>query len=179
MLDLNKEDGGNRKFILVDCEDYADTITAERVRRVSRGVPSACDEKLRQGLGGTFSFYELGEPIDTDAMLDGTDLPSFADLARYAFHTATGEKLDINQLDPQSYYVGSSRTFEVFLIYEPDKERLKQLALNLSLAEQIHQRFPGRRKLVYAPCCYLEDWRLGDFNISFAQLPFEIYRLAA
>ena len=34
VLALNKEDGGNRKFILVECEDYADTITAERVRRV-------------------------------------------------------------------------------------------------------------------------------------------------
>ena len=29
VLALNKEDGGNRKFILVECEDYADTITAE------------------------------------------------------------------------------------------------------------------------------------------------------
>ena len=29
VLALNKEDGGDRKFILVECEDYADTITAE------------------------------------------------------------------------------------------------------------------------------------------------------
>ena len=34
VLALNREDDGNRKFILVECEDYADTITAERVRRV-------------------------------------------------------------------------------------------------------------------------------------------------
>ena len=39
VLALNKEDGGNRQFILVECEDYADTITAERVRRVIKGVP--------------------------------------------------------------------------------------------------------------------------------------------
>ena len=37
VLALNKEDGGKRKFILVECEDYADKITAERVRRVIRG----------------------------------------------------------------------------------------------------------------------------------------------
>ncbi len=49
VLDLNKEDGGNRKFVLVECEDYADTITAERVRRVIKGVPNAKDEKLREG----------------------------------------------------------------------------------------------------------------------------------
>ena len=45
VLDLNKEDGGNRKFILVECEDYADKITAERVRRIIKGVPKAKDEK--------------------------------------------------------------------------------------------------------------------------------------
>ncbi len=44
---LNKEDGGNRKFFLVECEDYADTITAERVRRVINGVPTVKDENLK------------------------------------------------------------------------------------------------------------------------------------
>ncbi|KJR43111.1 type III modification methyltransferase [Candidatus Magnetoovum chiemensis] len=41
VLKLNKEDGGNRKFILIECEDYADNITAERVRRVIAGVKSS------------------------------------------------------------------------------------------------------------------------------------------
>lgn len=37
VLAANAKDGGNRKFILVECEDYADTLTAERVRRVVEG----------------------------------------------------------------------------------------------------------------------------------------------
>jgi adenine-specific DNA-methyltransferase len=37
VLALNAKDGGNRKFILCETEDYADTLTAERVRRVIRG----------------------------------------------------------------------------------------------------------------------------------------------
>ena len=41
VLELNKADGGDRKFILVECEKYADKITAERVRRVIKGVPKA------------------------------------------------------------------------------------------------------------------------------------------
>jgi adenine-specific DNA-methyltransferase len=179
VLDQNKEDGGRRKFILVECEEYADKITAERVRRVIKGIPAAKEQKLRTGLGGSFSFYELGDPIDIDAMLDGTDLPSFADLAKYVFYTATGEQIDLKKPEPDRYYVGSSKTFEVFLVYEPDKKRLKQLALNSTFAEEIHRRFPNRRKLVFAPCCYLDDWLMGDLNISFAQLPFEIYRIAA
>ncbi|MFX5233381.1 DNA methyltransferase, partial [Acinetobacter baumannii] len=34
VLNLNKQDGGNRKFILIEMEDYANSITAERVKRV-------------------------------------------------------------------------------------------------------------------------------------------------
>ncbi len=66
VLALNKEDGGNRKFILVECEDYADTITAERVRRVIKGVPNAKDENLKNGLGGGFTYCTLGEEISPE-----------------------------------------------------------------------------------------------------------------
>ena len=37
VLAANHKDGGNRRFILVECEEYADTLTAERVRRVIDG----------------------------------------------------------------------------------------------------------------------------------------------
>ena len=48
VLELNKEDGGDRKFILVECEDdIAEEITAERVRRVIKGVKTAKSESLR------------------------------------------------------------------------------------------------------------------------------------
>ncbi len=71
-LALNKEDGGARRFILVECEDYADSITAERVRHVIRGVPGARDAALREGLGGEFTYCELGEPIGVEGMLTGS-----------------------------------------------------------------------------------------------------------
>jgi adenine-specific DNA-methyltransferase len=37
VLEANQNDGGSRRFILVESEDYASTLTAERVRRVIRG----------------------------------------------------------------------------------------------------------------------------------------------
>ena len=40
VLDLNKKDGGKRKFILIEMEEYADSITAERVKRVIDGYQS-------------------------------------------------------------------------------------------------------------------------------------------
>ncbi|MDO1498868.1 hypothetical protein Q2T40_00305 [Winogradskyella maritima] len=61
VLNLNKQDGGNRKFILVEMEDYANDITAERVKRVTKGYGSG--NKKVEGTGGAFDFYELGLPL--------------------------------------------------------------------------------------------------------------------
>ena len=45
VLAQNAKDGGNRQFILVECEDYADTLTAERVRRVINGYEFSGNQK--------------------------------------------------------------------------------------------------------------------------------------
>ncbi|KKK59140.1 hypothetical protein LCGC14_3037360, partial [marine sediment metagenome] len=45
VLEANKSDEGNRKFILIECEDYADEVTAERVRRVINGYPFTGNQK--------------------------------------------------------------------------------------------------------------------------------------
>ncbi|MBI4950208.1 MAG: site-specific DNA-methyltransferase [Deltaproteobacteria bacterium] len=117
VLDLNKEDGGNRKFVLVECEDYADEITAERVRRVIKGVKKAADEKLKDGLGGTFSFFELGDAIEMESILEGKQLPSYIDLARYVFYTATGEEFDPKKVNEKKSFIGESKEYEVYLFY--------------------------------------------------------------
>lgn len=46
VLNLNKRDGGNRSFILVELGDYADEITAERVRRVINGYTGETSEEI-------------------------------------------------------------------------------------------------------------------------------------
>ncbi len=61
VLNMNKADGGHRKFILVEMGDYADTTTAERVKRVINGYGK--DKNAVEGTGGNFSYYELGERL--------------------------------------------------------------------------------------------------------------------
>ena len=61
VLNMNKADVGHRKFILVEMMDYADSITAERVKRVIRGYGEG--KNAVEGTGGNFSFYDLGEPL--------------------------------------------------------------------------------------------------------------------
>ena len=67
VLNMNKADGGHRKFILVEMMDYADSITAERVKRVIRGYGEG--KNAVEGTGGNFSFYDLGEPLDRKSVV--------------------------------------------------------------------------------------------------------------
>lgn len=177
VLELNKEDDGNRKFILVEMEDYADNITAERVRRVIVGVPSAKNELVKKGLGGTFSYFELGDAIEMESLLAGKSLPNYADLARYLFYTATGEEFKPDALDEFSNYVGNTEQFDVYMFYKPDLEYLKTTALTLDTARELREKAGNRPLLVFAPTKYVEQQTLDELNITFCQLPFEIYRL--
>jgi adenine-specific DNA-methyltransferase len=177
VLALNKDDDGNRKFILVECEDYADSITAERVRRVIKGVRGASDENLKIGLGGTFSYFELGKAIELESILDGKNLPGYLELARYVFYTATGEEFDERKVNEKRQFIGESKTHEVFLFYKPDIEHLKKTALTLERAEELG-KLKDKRRLVFAPTKYLDQEQLDALRIDFAQLPFEIYKLA-
>jgi len=177
VLDLNNENPGNRKFILVECEDYADKITAGRVRRIIKGVPKAKDKNLKKGLGGTFSYFELGKAIELESILSGDRLPTYKELARYIFYTATGEEFNGKALNEKKNFVGESRNYKVYLFYVPDIEKLKNIALTLDRAKSIGK--PGKkRRLVFAPTKYLDQAHLDELRIDFAQLPFEIYELA-
>ncbi|HLE29548.1 MAG TPA: site-specific DNA-methyltransferase [Anaerolineales bacterium] len=135
VLALNAEDGGNRRFILVEQEYYADSITAERVRRVIKGVPGTKDEALQKGYGGTFSYFTLGPSLNDESVLSGKELPSFSDLARYVFFTTTGEQLDEAQIDEPRYYLGESRHYQVYLLYQPSVDFLKGTPLNTAFAQ--------------------------------------------
>ena len=176
VLALNKEDGGNRKFILVEMEDYADRITAERIRRVIKGIPTAKDENLKNGLGGSFTFVELGEAIDNEGILSGKRLPSFVDMARYVFYTATGKNINEKKIKESTGFIGETEEYEVYLLYKPDLEWLKTTALDLEKAKKIAGKKGGKKKLVFAPAKYLDEEALRELNIEFAQLPFGIYR---
>ena len=177
VLSLNKQDKAKRSFILIECEDYADSITAERVRRVIKGVPSAKDEALKKGLGGTFSFFELGKPIELESILEGDSLPTYKELARYVFYTATGEEFEEKKVNEKKHFIGESKNYQVFLFYEPNIEKLKNLALTLDMAKALPPIKKDKRRLVFAPTKYLDQEHLDQYQIVFAQLPFEIYEL--
>jgi len=183
VLALNQEDGGHRQFILVECEDYADTITAERVRRVIQGVPNARDKALQEGLGGSFSYCTLGDPIDVEGMLTGTALPEWSALAAYLLYNASGLSVGPGELTPQNadglFYSGPDTDY--YLLYQPDLAFMESNAamLNGERARRIGAAGGElrRKAIVYGSGKYISVEALRDLGITFCQLPYEMYRI--
>ena len=178
VLALNKQDGGNRKFILVECEDYADTITAERVRRVINGVPSARDKALREGLGGSFTYCTLGDPIDAEGMLTGESLPSFSTLAAYLLHTATGTSAGdkkLERLNDDGLFHRAGAT-DYYLLYEPDLDWLSGVEGMLNEERVNKIALVGRPAVVFGPGKFMGQRELTGKGITFVQIPYEMHR---
>ena len=182
VLSLNKKDDGNRKFILVECEDYADSITAERVRRVINGVPKSSDKLVQQGLGGSFTYYTLGESIDIESLLTGDALPTFSSLAVYLLYTASGTSASHENFESQNedglFYSNNHTNF--YLLYKPDLVYLRSNSAVLTgdRAKRISQanQKDGKNAVVFGAGKYIGQRELSKMDITFSQLPFEIFR---
>ena len=239
VLTQNSQDDGDRQFILVECETYADALTAERVRRVINGYAFSgkhrevllrtkltysgvrnaaklleqiggienleghrfdrvakevkdgelvvCGEKdiedRTEGLGGSFTFCTLGDPLELDALLTGKSLPSFEALGSVLFHMATNEVFDARHVEVEDGcgYLGESAAYHVWLFYKPDLDYLKSrdAALTLARAQELAARKPGKRHLVFAPARFVSQKMLNDNDIpvEFAPLPYALYRI--
>ena len=181
VLALNKEDSGNRKFILIECEDYADTITAERVRRVINGVENAKDETLQKGLGGSFAYCTLGEPLEIETMLTGEALPAYPILAAHLLFAATGTSVGENTLEQKNddglFYSNDKNDY--YLHYKPDIAFLhsEDAILNKAHAVRIHEagRKDGKKAIVYAAGNYIGQRELTNLGIVFCQLPYALH----
>jgi adenine-specific DNA-methyltransferase len=174
VLKLNKETGVERKFILVEMEDYAKSVTSERIRRAIKGVPQSTN--FKEGLGGSFSYFELGNEIEMESILRGKNLPSFKEFARYLFYTATGEEFNENVINEKTGFVGESKNHEVYLHYKPDVEWLKKNAFTLEAVKAL-PKFKSKQRLVFAPAKYVDDYTLLEYRVDYCQLPYEIYRI--
>ena len=175
VLAANQDDEGSRRFVLVETESFADSLTAERLRRVIKGVPKAKDEALQKGLGGSFSFIEVGNAMHLESLLKGNKLPAYEDLAAYVFYTSTGDEFNARRINRKTGFIGESAKYDVYLFYEPDLEYLKATALTLDMARQL-PKGSGKKRLVFAPTKYLDGIHLEEQRIEFCQLPFEIYK---
>jgi adenine-specific DNA-methyltransferase len=171
-MQLNKEDGGNRKFILVEMEDYAETITAERVKRVMQGVPES--KNFKEGLGGAFDFYELGKPLfHSDGMLN--EEVEEQKIRDYIWFTETRStqlpELAPAQTNAEKHLLGVHEGCGLYFYYLPNEETI----LNLAFLSQIQTK--AESYIIYADELLLTQDQLRQLNIVFKKIPRDITRL--
>lgn len=166
VLNMNKKDGGNRSFILVEMEDYADNVTAERVRRVIDGYGEG--RKITEGTGGSFSFYELGAPL----MIGDNINEDVAEdkIREYVYFTETKQRLEENR-EIEPHYLGTHFSCAYYFYYEKDSVT----TLNRDFMSTIKTK--AAAYVIYADLCTLSDKELEKYHISFKKIPRDITRL--
>jgi adenine-specific DNA-methyltransferase len=179
VLRLNQTDEGNRRFILIETEPYADTLTAERVRRVINGVPKSKNEEIKNGLEGSFTYCNLGDPIELERFFSGEGTPSYEQVARYVVYTATGQSADTSADARKDWFVAEAGGYRIHLIYKPDLTFMRGngAAVSLDVAKQIEKGAKGKPVLVFAAAKFMSQADLTRRGITFCQLPYSIHRV--
>ena len=170
VLNMNKEDGGNRRFILVEMMDYAETVTAERVKRVISGYGQG--DKAVAGTGGGFGYYELGEPLMNGDVLN-ENLP-VEKIREYVWHTetrGTGNVKQVADVGSDPYLLGVVDETAYYFCYE----KAKKVTLNRALLRRLKTK--AERYVIYADICLIEAAELKKMNIVFKKIPRDITRL--
>jgi DNA modification methylase len=133
-LELNKEDGGDRRFILVQVPydtkenekakfNICEKVTSERVRRVVEGYSykngKGSKEKI-EGLGGSFTYARLGAPLFGEYRDMGEKLPAYEELAKYIFYTETSHEFDRKGMNEKTGKIGEHAGTSYYLLYTPE-----------------------------------------------------------
>ncbi len=225
VLNMNKKDGGNRKFILVEMMDYADSITAERVKRVINGyskdeeivifdknititnladgnsliekatnvmleaqksgkysqvrAPQIVEGRLQviaineaktmePGIPGSFSFYELGDTLMKNGLLN--DTVGIEKIREYIYFTETKQVISSGKID-EPYFLGQYAGNAYYFYYQKD-------CLTTLDREFLHTvKTKSEGYIIYADLCTLSDRELEKYHITFKKIPRDISRL--
>ncbi|MBN1064501.1 site-specific DNA-methyltransferase [Clostridium botulinum] len=161
VLNMNKIDNGKRKFILIEMEDYAERITAERVKNVINGYADI------EGIGGDFNFYDLGEKLLLD---DGNINKNIEEdkIRKYIFYMETKQALQENKNYDNQYYLGKYGDTAYYFFYEKDSST----TLNHKFLSTIKTK--SENYIIYADKNTLSELEIARYNITFKKLPRDI-----
>lgn len=163
VLNLNKQDGGNRKFILVEMEDYADNITAERVKRVIKGYGNT------EGTGGSFDYYELGQPLFND---DGNlnETVNIDKIRQYVWYTETQKAFATPTTADNKHFLGINNDTAYYFNYEANETTTLDHAFLATITTRAEQY------VIYADNCLLTKAFMTKHHIIFKKIPRDITR---
>jgi adenine-specific DNA-methyltransferase len=168
VLNLNKEDNGDRHFILIEMENYASDVTAERIKKIIKGY-NAKEEQI-DGTGGSFDYYELGHPLFDEHQNLNEEVP-IPKIREYIWYSETRSAF----IEPKSstdteFLLGSKDRTVYYFVY--DKNGLT--TLDYDLLSTIKTK--GEQYVIYADNCLLSKEFMAKNNIIFKKIPRDISR---
>jgi len=172
ILQLNIEEGGNRRFILVEMDSsICRNVTAERLRRVCSGYTKPDGETV-EGMGGGFRFAMLGEPLFDEAGNIRKNV-KFSELAAHIFFTETGSP--VPKQATRSPLLGVHEGKAVYLLFNGVLGDKSADGGNV-LTGPVLAKLPNHSgvKVIYGEGCRLGPARLKREGIVFKQIPYHI-----
>lgn len=175
VMELNKEDNGNRQCIMVQMTEKTESEPEKNIcQNITRERVVRAIDKFSYESG--LKYYRLGIPLDAETMLEG-QLPTYKQFAKYVYYLCTGENLEAaDKINEADFYVGEYGKQAIYLVYKQDYETLTRLALNLTLAEKIKTQQPDKKRIVYAPSCFLDEEYLTDNQIEYVGIPYNLFQ---
>lgn len=146
--------------------DYAEDITAHRVKCAITGYGTK--GKNIEGLGGSFSYYELGEQLFVnDALNENIN----SDLIReYVYFTETKKKLN-DPKDEEPYYLGTNVGISYYFYYKKNTVT----TLNREFLHTIKTK--SESYVIFADSCTLSERELDKYHITFKKISRDIFRM--
>ncbi len=163
VLNINKLDNGKRKFIVIEMEDYAETITSERVKRVIKGYGQTVATK------GTFDFFTLGQPMFLE---DGNlnEIVGIEKIRQYVFYTETKKPLAETKHKDNKHFLGKQNDTGYYFNYEQDE------ITTLDHAYLATMKTKAEQYVIYADNCLLTKDFMTKHHIIFKKIPRDITR---
>ena len=150
-------------------EDYANTITAERVKRVINGYGE--DKKAVEGTGGSFNYYQLGEPLflEDDILNEAVGIENILKYIWYS-ETRTAYNPKAHSLVEENYRIGSKDQTDYYFYYAKDAVTTVDYDFMAKIKHKASQY------IIYADNCLLDAAFMLKHHIIFKKIPRDITR---
>jgi adenine-specific DNA-methyltransferase len=163
VMQLNSDDNSNRKFILIEMSDYSENITAERVKKVINGYAT------NTGTGGSFDFYELGQPLfNEEGNLN--ESVGIEKIRNYVWYTETKTAFIESDKSDNKHFLGKKDETAYYFNYEPNKTTTLNHAFLATIKTKAEQY------VIYADNCLLTKEFMSKHHIIFKKIPRDITR---
>ena len=130
------------------------------------GYVSADGKKQRvEGVGGSFTYARVGEPLFGEYRDFGKKLPSYEEVAKYVFYTETSREIDLKKVNEESGFIGATDAAggtSYYLLYTPDQDASREMSL--TTLGQLLKKDKRRHWVIYCEKIWLHPEDLRKFE---------------